>query len=1621
MDTTNSNNVFSDNNGRGSLESPIELPVPESRKCLLCDEYYIDFHVCRVLEDGSLSHFCYICGEEFNFEHDCRKKILCRCKSICLHSQSYQTLVNMSTETLNVAVEDRFDRGGTQRQTCSLKRTARVTKRKFNKSVAEAQMFTVNHKMDPVVLDTLEKLCKNIQDVSLDFKELKSGDIARKFLSGFAEEVAIPAVEILAATYVIVSFINKPCKINAACLAVFLSYIVYKRGSQLLDYPAMLTEICSKFQSDKAISQMDTADFSAISTFLGICIHAYLVNDSPSSSMIKKIQTFMSGLQFNSNSADFTMKFVVAIVEKIVNFFRENFFNLPHLTLIKNIDEDVQRIIEDCSLIQEEYRNGRFKINIENSHSLINLSHRLRELISKYGNMKDKSGTKTQLMMLYSELEALKNKFVQANIPLSGVKFTPIFIVLEGSSQIGKSHMMYPFCCELGIRCLPMVEAKRLVANHNAFIYTRNHETVYWDGYIGQFFCIVDDLGQVVSQAGDKDSEWMNIIRMVSSFPFMLHMADLLSKGNTFFSSKFVVATTNLYNYNIESLSYPKAITERMHLRAHVVPAKKYRTEESSKFEDLKGFALDKTKTNGIVDLSVYEFHVRDKNGNYTGEVLDYDSFLLRCESLYKGHSENHENYTLAIEDIKKRAFEKRFGPISQMDSEIFFDASDKTPVELMSLWLSKLSEDQKLTFSQCVAAKCPGLELEDHGEILVRSVELVQNGIYILEDNSFEDVCRWINNSPVYTTSFKTSFFDNAISILSSVRRGVTEAVDSFFSNNPNLNTRIVKILQAVAVASAVISIPTLLSYFGASAESQSSSRNKPKEKISKDKIKRRIEKAKIKMENSAVSQGATAHDDSMYNISTKVVKRNCYELWLPGANRLAGSCTFLKDRLMIINLHYVLNIAEMIEHDPSLGSKNITLKKCFSDVTFSFPVAEILNFVSTDELENNDLALLYLDGYNIPCHVDITKYFIDERTLAKNRDMYALLVKPRIRNTESYFSPFTQITNKEVYNATIDETYTILKAYQYNVPNRVGDCGSILFLFDSTTGCQKILGFHDGGVPDAGIGFASAVFKESILEALQKFPNLITKEIEADSVSQGDFTPVPYKFQPLYNIKKKVNLPLFSRIIPSVLHSKWGKSKETPAKLTTFNNGEQTVDPYKTAMLKYDAQDIIISKHLLELTRLSLMSDMDASSSFPDTKRIFTKHEAFAGIPGTSFGSVPRSTSEGYPGVLDLDPKNPGKTKYFGKDGDFDFNSEHCIELFHLMDDIIDKCKKGFLPEIVFVDYLKDETRPIEKVLQGKTRIISCSPIAYTGLVRQYFGAYLMWLNDNKIRNGSAVCVNPYSSEWQMIVNSLHRIGKSIGAGDYSNFDGCQLPQIQRTLVQTINEWYGDSDENQRIRRILFEVIINSRHIYGNSIYEWFGSSPSGQPLTTALNNHYNHMLFRLCWLDAHNYEPISLLSFKKNVYLITLGDDNLYSISDEYKDKFNEMFLAQTMCKFGAKYTNETKTQSTVKYRDITEVTFLKRGFRFEPLMGRYVAPLCMDTILEMPYWTKNNTLKDTIVKDTSNSAILELSLHGKKEYENWSNIIYNEAHKLNIQLNKPPFFFALNEICSTDCEF
>lgn len=322
-------------------------------------------------------------------------------------------------------------------------------------------------------------------------------------------------------------------------------------------------------------------------------------------------------------------------------------------------------------------------------------------------------------------------------------------------------------------------------------------------------------------------------------------------------------------------------------------------------------------------------------------------------------------------------------------------------------------------------------------------------------------------------------------------------------------------------------------------------------------------------------------------------------------------------------------------------------------------------------------------------------------------------------------------------------------------------------------------------------------------------------------------------------------------------------------------------------------------------------------------------------------------------------------------------------------LMHERIDMARRNERMMTIWTDTLKDERRPIDKVNAGKTRVFAGGPIDYTLVFRKYFLGFAAAVADNRNHNEISVGTNVYSSDWTVIATLMQSKGPHVIAGDFSNFDGTLHVQILHAIVDIINDWYADGEENAGIRRILWREILNSIHVCGDVVYMWTHSQPSGCPLTAIINSIYNAIACRYVWmLLTEGTEYHSMKSFRQHVSMVSYGDDNLLNVSSEALEFYNQITMAEAFATFGMTYTDETKSGEMVKAKTLDVVQYLKRKFVWNENRQLYNAPLAMESILEIPNWIRECPDHREATENNIENACFELSIHGEDVFNHWA---------------------------------
>nr|AVM87445.1 polyprotein [Guangdong red-banded snake picornavirus] len=337
----------------------------------------------------------------------------------------------------------------------------------------------------------------------------------------------------------------------------------------------------------------------------------------------------------------------------------------------------------------------------------------------------------------------------------------------------------------------------------------------------------------------------------------------------------------------------------------------------------------------------------------------------------------------------------------------------------------------------------------------------------------------------------------------------------------------------------------------------------------------------------------------------------------------------------------------------------------------------------------------------------------------------------------------------------------------------------------------------------------------------------------------------------------------------------------------------------------------------------------------------------------------AMDRSTSAGYPWL----------EKYTNKGQFLDSVGESAVV------DLENMYKKGEPADVLFVTYLKDELRPLDKIASGKSRIIEAAPAHYVALFRQVTMQFV-WSFHAAHSTGlhSAVGCDP-DVFWTMLYFSLKQRKYGLDL-DYSKFDA-SVSQELLIMVREILCWFTD-DENALLLRWLWEPILSARYVYIDDVYEATGL-PSGMPCTTVVNTLVNIMLIVYAWIETGH----DISDMDSKLEFCCYGDDVILSTD---VDDFGFSEVVAPLEKLGFDVTRADK-QSDGQYTSVDDLTFLRRGFRVDDEHYAVHPVIDLETVNSMLCWKS----VDAILQDNVDAALWFVYHHGKRVYDEYVEMI------------------------------
>lgn len=658
-------------------------------------------------------------------------------------------------------------------------------------------------------------------------------------------------------------------------------------------------------------------------------------------------------------------------------------------------------------------------------------------------------------------------------------------------------------------------------------------------------------------------------------------------------------------------------------------------------------------------------------------------------------------------------------------------------------------------------------------------------------------------------------------------------------------------------------------------------------------------------------------------------------------------------------------------------------------------------LQILKVDSLdgEPEDLCVFVLPRF-LPAGKDLSKHFVPANLLSKVDRGEIVTVTPAYRSTAGSHIAYRHSTAKIIKRATYNlerpgqpsRAIELASMIESRADTTIGDCGSIVVSLSPSL-AQKICGLHVAGSSN---GYARAVplTSEKIERILSSVPfdaqGFSTPCVEDDpsvsSIAQaplGNFI-IPGNFAREADLLKPSAIGTNSSLYRSPISGVLAESQVKPAYLRPQTRDGELINPMVKSLQKAGTSLPPLDRiHLDEASSDVLRIIRNASDRAP---RNLTVEEAVHGVEGDPYiGSLKVGSSPGFPYSLEREKGLRGKATWIGHADEL---SEPFIsdKLLSDVDQILESALEGKRSNVYWLDFPKDETRPIEKVESLKTRSVNCSPLAFTVACRVAFGQFCAAQMDGRGVNGSAIGINPYSDEWDKMARHLLRVGDNCIAGDYGNWDGGISTDLLWAAFDVIDGWYGN-DGYSVLRRTLFEDIASSTHVFSSFIYIWQHSMPSGTYLTACVNTLINNIIVRLAWMDTFRGTGLyTLSSFNQNCRTVALGDDHVITVSRPISKLFNQTHLQVFAESLGMTYTDEKKTdRRDITVRPIAEVEFLKRGFVQDSEYRRFLSPLSLTSIHEMFNWLRKGLPTEVALQLNMECAFRELSQYPRQIYD------------------------------------
>jgi len=317
----------------------------------------------------------------------------------------------------------------------------------------------------------------------------------------------------------------------------------------------------------------------------------------------------------------------------------------------------------------------------------------------------------------------------------------------------------------------------------------------------------------------------------------------------------------------------------------------------------------------------------------------------------------------------------------------------------------------------------------------------------------------------------------------------------------------------------------------------------------------------------------------------------------------------------------------------------------------------------------------------------------------------------------------------------------------------------------------------------------------------------------------------------------------------------------------------------------------------------------------------------------------------------------------------------------------------KSGQIPPFVFLSTLKDELRSNVKVTTGKTRVFEQSSLDFVLLCRKYFGHFINYYRTHSGFSLYHGIGRDKEAVWGLYAKELRAFSHRGHCFDYKNFDGSLPAECYEFFRLVVENYYSHSTEEERLVRFgLLTAMQNAVHVMGDYCFETSQGNKSGNAFTDLFNSISNTFLLWMTHI-SHQIDHLkvypSLARFDNDIKMLTYGDDVVVSMKESaLQAGYTGSFIRDVLAEIGVTITSADKGSEIEDSIAISDVTFLKSPFNWDPHFQVWKAPLPIDCIIrELKYRPSTATLTADDLQERCRNVCRFLAHHSRSVYDEW----------------------------------